>query len=107
MFFLNALMAGFIGMALSYGLSLNSCLVSSVQSQCMLANMIVSAERLEQYMHIASEAPEIVEGNRPASGWPDGGKVEICDLEVNCLSFLAAVAISRQPDNFSPQQFIG
>ncbi|KAJ8436588.1 hypothetical protein Cgig2_031529 [Carnegiea gigantea] len=74
--------SGFIGMALSYGLSLNSCLVSSVQSQCMLANMIVSAERLEQYMHIPSEAPEIVEGNRPASSWPDLGKVEICDLKV-------------------------
>lgn len=74
--------SGFIGMALSYGLSLNSCLVSSVQSQCMLANMIVSAERLEQYMHIPSEAPETVEGNRPASSWPDVGKVEICDLKV-------------------------
>ncbi|GAB4834503.1 hypothetical protein Ancab_032760 [Ancistrocladus abbreviatus] len=74
--------SGFIGMALSYGLSLNIYLVGAVQSQCMLANMIVSAERLEQYMHIPSEADAIVEGNRPTSNWPDAGKVEICDLKV-------------------------
>ena len=75
--------AGYIGMALSYGLSLNVYLVSSVQSQCMLANLIISVERLEQYMHIPSEAPEIIKCNRPALNWPSIGKVEICDLKVN------------------------
>lgn len=75
-------MAGYIGMALSYGLSLNIYLVSSVQSQCMLENLIISVERLEQYMHIPSEAPEIIETNRPAFNWPSVGKVEIQDLKV-------------------------
>lgn len=70
-------------MALSYGLSLNIYLVSSVQNQCMLANMIVSAERLEQYMHIPAEARQIVHENRPPLTWPDLGKIEICDLKVN------------------------
>ncbi|GFP81057.1 ABC transporter c family member 10 [Phtheirospermum japonicum] len=51
--------SGFIGMALSYGLSLNMSLVFSINNQCMLANYIISVERLDQYMHIASEAPEI------------------------------------------------
>ncbi|GAB2209738.1 hypothetical protein Droror1_Dr00026961 [Drosera rotundifolia] len=74
--------ASFIGMALSYGLSLNIYLVSSVQTQCMLANMIVSVERIEQYMHIPSEADDIVEDNRPAPNWPYAGKVEICNLKV-------------------------
>ncbi|KNA16334.1 hypothetical protein SOVF_090020 [Spinacia oleracea] len=74
--------SGFIGMALSYGLSLNIYLVSSVQNQCMLANMIVSAERLEQYMHIPAEARQIVHENRPPLTWPDLGKIEICDLKV-------------------------
>ncbi|GFZ16425.1 multidrug resistance-associated protein 14 [Actinidia rufa] len=50
--------------------------------QCQLSNLIISVERLEQYMHIPSEAPEIVEGNRPALNWPDVGKVEIHDLKV-------------------------
>ncbi|PON43846.1 ATP-binding cassette containing protein [Parasponia andersonii] len=74
--------SGFIGMALSYGLSLNLFLVISVQYQCMLANTIISVERVEQYMHIPSEASEVVEGNRPAQNWPTLGKVEICNLKV-------------------------
>ncbi|KAG5593310.1 hypothetical protein H5410_043824 [Solanum commersonii] len=72
----------YIGMALSYALSLNVFLVSSVQTQCMLENSIISVERLEQYMHIPSEHPEIIPGNRPDPSWPSIGKVEIIDLKV-------------------------
>ncbi|KAL3331443.1 hypothetical protein AABB24_034988 [Solanum stoloniferum] len=74
--------SGYIGMALSYALSLNVFLVSSVQNQCMLENSIISVERLEQYMHIPSEHPEIIPGNRPDPSWPSIGKVEIIDLKV-------------------------
>ncbi|KAI8569717.1 hypothetical protein RHMOL_Rhmol02G0299100 [Rhododendron molle] len=78
---------GFIGMALSYGLSLNVFLVFSVQSECTMSNSIVAVERLEQYMNIPSEAPEIIEGNRPALHWPVVGKVEIRDLKVKIAIF--------------------
>ncbi|CAK9181517.1 unnamed protein product [Ilex paraguariensis] len=74
--------SGLIGMALSYGLSLNVFVVNSVQSQCMLSNLIVSVERLEQYMHIPSEAPETIQGHRPSLNWPTVGRVEIHDLKV-------------------------
>uniref|UniRef100_A0A0A0L7B7 ABC-type xenobiotic transporter n=2 Tax=Cucumis sativus TaxID=3659 RepID=A0A0A0L7B7_CUCSA len=73
---------GFIGMALSYGLSLNMSLVFSIQNQCNLANHIISVERLNQYMHLSSEAPKIIEANRPPSNWPSIGKVEIIDLKI-------------------------
>lgn len=76
-------MAGFIGMALSYGLALNVFLIFSIQFQCSVANLIISVERLEQYMHIPSEAPAVIEGNRPALNWPAFGKVEINNLKVN------------------------
>ncbi|MGV7953755.1 hypothetical protein PJO47_29260, partial [Mycobacterium kansasii] len=46
-------------------------------------NYIISVERLHQYMHIPSEAPEIIEGNRPTPDWPAVGKVELQDLKVN------------------------
>ncbi|WRX16805.1 ABC transporter-like [Theobroma cacao] len=72
----------FIGMALSYGLSLNMSLVFSIQNQCTIANYIISVERLNQYMYIPSEAPEVIEENRPPSNWPAVGKVDICDLQV-------------------------
>ncbi|XP_042456213.1 ABC transporter C family member 10-like isoform X1 [Zingiber officinale] len=73
---------GFIGMALSYGLSLNVSLVFSIQNQCILANNIISVERLDQYMHITSEAAETVEDNKPPVDWPVIGRVEIYDLKI-------------------------
>ncbi|KAI0507967.1 hypothetical protein KFK09_014097 [Dendrobium nobile] len=74
--------SGLVGMALSYGFSLNMSLVFSVENQCTLANYIISVERLNQYMHISSEAPEIVGGNRPPPNWPVIGKVELRDLKI-------------------------
>ncbi|PKA56279.1 ABC transporter C family member 10 [Apostasia shenzhenica] len=74
--------SGFVGMALSYGFSLNMSLVFSIQNQCTLANYIISVERLNQYMGISSEAPEIVGGNRPPPNWPVIGKVELRDLKI-------------------------
>ncbi|KAK7279864.1 hypothetical protein RJT34_24923 [Clitoria ternatea] len=74
--------SGFIGMALSYGLSLNMSLVFSIQNQCNVANFIISVERLNQYMHIPSEAPEVIEGNRPPVNWPVAGRVEINELKI-------------------------
>ncbi|MBA0735364.1 hypothetical protein Gogos_019219 [Gossypium gossypioides] len=74
--------SGLIGMAQSYGLSLNVFLVVSVKNQCFLSSSVVSVERVEQYMHIPSEAPEVIETNRPTHGWPCLGKVEICNLKV-------------------------
>ncbi|GKV23231.1 hypothetical protein SLEP1_g32981 [Rubroshorea leprosula] len=79
---LGASSSGLIGMALSYGLSLNVFLVTSIQFQCLLENMVISVERLEQYMHIPCEAPEVIDDKRPAEDWPFVGKVEIYNLKV-------------------------
>jgi hypothetical protein len=73
---------GFVGMAVSFGLSLNMSFVFSIQNQCKLANQIISVERVNQYMDIQSEAPEVVEENRPAPDWPRNGNVELTDLKV-------------------------
>ncbi|KAF7099489.1 hypothetical protein CFC21_101117, partial [Triticum aestivum] len=73
---------GFVGMALSYGLSLNIMFVASIQFQCNLGNQIISVERVNQYMDIQSEATEVVEENRPLPDWPQNGNVEIRDLKI-------------------------
>ena len=81
--------AGFVGMALSYGLSLNNSFVNSIQKQCDLANKIISVERVNQYMDIQSEAAEVIEENRPVPDWPQVGSVELTDLKVTihiCLT---------------------
>ncbi|KAE8781261.1 ABC transporter C family member 10 [Hordeum vulgare] len=73
---------GFVGMALSYGLSLNMSFVSSIRKQCNFANQIISVERVNQYMDIKSEAAEVIEENRPAPDWPQIGSVELRDLKI-------------------------
>ncbi|XAR70216.1 Xenobiotic-transporting ATPase [Bertholletia excelsa] len=78
----HQLTSGFVGMSLSYGLSLNVFVIYSVYHQCLAENTSISIERVEQYMQITSEAPEVIENNRPASNWPALGRVEICDLKV-------------------------
>lgn len=86
-------------MVLSYGLSLNGSLVYSIQSQCIVANYIVSIERINQYTHIPSEAQQVIEGNRPPVNWPAAGKVEIHDLQVfvSILKF-ASLCIENKSD---------
>ncbi|KAL5080859.1 hypothetical protein RYX36_009280 [Vicia faba] len=74
--------SGFIGMVLSYGLLLNTSIVYSTQYQCILANYIVSVERINQYTHIQSDNQEVMEGNHPPLNWPNAGKVEIKDLKI-------------------------
>ncbi|OEL24435.1 ABC transporter C family member 10 [Dichanthelium oligosanthes] len=73
---------GFVGMALSYGLSLNVSFVNSIQRQCSLANQIISVERVNQYMDVPSEGAEVIEGNRPGPDWPQVGRVELEDLKI-------------------------
>ncbi|XP_048546146.1 ABC transporter C family member 10-like isoform X3 [Triticum urartu] len=78
----GTLSPGFVGMALSYGLSLNIMFVASIQFQCNLGNQIISVERVNQYMDIQSEAAEVVEENRPLQDWPQNGNVDIRDLKI-------------------------
>lgn len=71
-------------MVLSYGLSLNMLFLFSIQSQCSLANQIISVQRLGQYMHIAEEAPgNIEDDNQLPADWPSVGKIELHDLEAS------------------------
>ncbi|KAB1202796.1 putative ABC transporter C family member 15 [Morella rubra] len=78
--------SGFIGMSLSYGLSLNVHVVFVVQNWCLQESSITSVERLEQYMHIPSKAPDVVFSHRPPPNWPVIGQVKIRDLKgITCI----------------------
>ena len=63
-------------MAFSYGLSLNTSFVKSIQN----------LEHIKQYMHIPSEAPTIIEHHRP----PDNGEIR------GNMEYLAQTAPYRQ-----------
>uniref|UniRef100_A0A165WB07 ABC-type xenobiotic transporter n=1 Tax=Daucus carota subsp. sativus TaxID=79200 RepID=A0A165WB07_DAUCS len=79
---LEASKSGYVGMALSFVLSMNVYLVNAVNMNCTLSNFFISVERLEQCMHIQSEAPEKLKENQPPPNWPSAGRVEIHNLKV-------------------------
>lgn len=81
----GTLSSGLVGMALSYGLTLNLSLAYSIQSLCTLANYIISVERLSQYMNVLGEAPAVIDENKPALNWPSVGRVELHDLKVSSV----------------------
>ena len=85
--------AGFAGLVITYGLSLNLSVVFSVQNQCNLANIIISVERISQYMHLPSEAPAVIDDKRPPVQWPNTGKVELQNLQVTTPPYSILVNI--------------
>ena len=73
---------GMAGLAVTYGLNLNTRLSRWILSFCKLENKIISIERIYQYSQIPSEAPAIMEDCRPPPSWPENGTIEIIDLKV-------------------------
>ncbi|XP_071710057.1 ABC transporter C family member 8-like [Rutidosis leptorrhynchoides] len=73
---------GLVGLSLSYALALTNAHVFLTRWYCSLSNYIISVERIKQYMHIPSEPPAVVEGNRPPSSWPSQGKIEFRDVKI-------------------------
>lgn len=68
----------FAGFILFTGINMCSGMVQSMVSFAMDAeSCFVAVERMIEYLKtLKPEAPEIIEGNRPAPDWPSEGKVE-------------------------------
>ncbi|CAA0839063.1 ABC transporter C family member 3 [Striga hermonthica] len=79
------------GLAVTYGLSLNSLQQWLVWNLCIIENRIISVERILQYTSIPSEPPLVVESNRPDSHWPTQGEVSINELQVRYAPHLPLV----------------
>ncbi|XP_021849538.2 ABC transporter C family member 8 isoform X2 [Spinacia oleracea] len=73
---------GFVGLSLSYALSLKGIYAFMIQWYCNISNYIVSVERIKQFMNIEPEPQTVVEDNRPPSSWPSKGRVELQDLKI-------------------------
>ncbi|KAG0581885.1 hypothetical protein KC19_3G017200 [Ceratodon purpureus] len=71
-----------VGLALSYGLSLNTLLYWTVWLACNLENKMVCVERIHQFTKIPSEAPLVVPDCRPAADWPATGTIVINNLQL-------------------------
>ncbi|KAK6934570.1 ABC transporter-like, ATP-binding domain [Dillenia turbinata] len=87
LFLLVFLPEGFIdpsiaGLAVTYGLTLNSLQEWAVWALCDVENRIISVERIFQYSLLESEPPLVCEANRPDTKWPSQGEVQFHDLQV-------------------------
>lgn len=68
-----------------YGLNLNYLQYIIIWNLSNLENKIISVERIEQYTHIPSEAPLVVDNERPPSDWPQKGTIAIENLQVTSV----------------------
>lgn len=72
----------FVGLSLSYGLSLNGVLFWTIYMTCLVENKMVSVERIKQFIQIPSEAPREIKDFVPAPNWPTHGNIELTHLQV-------------------------
>ncbi|KAF8683747.1 hypothetical protein HU200_044680 [Digitaria exilis] len=73
---------GIAGLAITYGLNLNTLLVWTVWSLCNLENKIISVERILQYISIPEEPPLFMSGDKLAHNWPSNGEIHLYNLHV-------------------------
>ncbi|KAI5460520.1 multidrug resistance-associated protein 1 [Mariannaea sp. PMI_226] len=67
--------AGMAGLIITYALQITQSFSSLVRATGEVATNIVSAERILEYTHLPSEAPDIIPNHRPAISWPSEGSV--------------------------------
>ncbi|GJJ71293.1 ATP-binding cassette, subfamily C (CFTR/MRP), member 1 [Entomortierella parvispora] len=72
---------GLVGLSLTYALSITQTLNWMVRQYTEIESNIVSVERMQEYIDLTPEAPEIIDSNRPAADWPAEGRVDFVDYE--------------------------
>ncbi|XP_047067557.1 ABC transporter C family member 14-like [Lolium rigidum] len=72
----------FVGLSLSYGLSLNSIFFYGIWVSCLIENKMVSVERIKQFISIAPETEWRIKECLPVANWPSKGDINIIDLKV-------------------------
>jgi len=72
--------ASTMGLLLSYALSITSSLTAVLRLASLAENSLNSVERVGNYIEIPSEAPLVIENNRPPPGWPSSGSIKFEDV---------------------------
>jgi len=81
--------AEFVGMSLSYGLSLNSLVYYTILISCTAENDMVAVERVHQYSTLPSEAAWEVADCLPSPNWSTRGDIDVKDLKVSIILFVS------------------
>lgn len=68
------------GLLLSYALNITGLLTGVLRLASLAENSLNAVERVGTYIDLPSEAPPIVESNRPPPGWPSSGSIKFEDV---------------------------
>ena len=86
----NNILAGDVGLSLSYAMSVTQTLNWMVRMATELETNIVAVERVDEYTQIKTERPEILP-RRPPLSWPKKGRIVFKDLGVRYREGMALV----------------
>ncbi|KAK7259662.1 hypothetical protein RIF29_25275 [Crotalaria pallida] len=76
----QAVFASTMGLLLSYTLNITTLLSGVLRQASRAENSFNSVERVATYIDLETEAPGIIETNRPPPGWPTSGSIEFEDV---------------------------
>ncbi|KAJ0017775.1 hypothetical protein Pint_11106 [Pistacia integerrima] len=72
----QAAYASTMGLLLSYTLNITNLLSGVLRQASRAENSLNSVERVGTYIDLPSEAPDVIESNRPPPGWPASGSMK-------------------------------
>ncbi|KAK6932100.1 ABC transporter type 1, transmembrane domain [Dillenia turbinata] len=72
--------ASTMGLLLSYALNITGLLTAVLRLASLAENSLNSVERVGTYIELPSEAPPVIESNRPPPGWPSSGAIKFEDV---------------------------
>lgn len=72
--------ASTMGLLLSYTLNITSLLTAVLRLASLAENSLNAVERIGNYIELPSEAPPVIESNRPPPGWPSSGTIGFQDV---------------------------
>ncbi|KAL5977121.1 Canalicular multispecific organic anion transporter 1 [Asimina triloba] len=72
--------ASTMGLLLSYALNITSLLTAVLRLASLAENSLNAVERVGTYIELPSEAPPVIESNRPPPGWPSAGAIKFEDV---------------------------
>ncbi|KAK1281545.1 ABC transporter C family member 2 [Acorus calamus] len=72
--------ASTMGLLLSYALNITNLLTAVLRLASLAENSLNAVERVGTYIELPSEAPLVIENNRPPPGWPSSGNIRFQDV---------------------------
>ncbi|KAG8385285.1 hypothetical protein BUALT_Bualt03G0026100 [Buddleja alternifolia] len=98
--------ASAMGLLLSYSLNITNLLTNVRRRATKAENSFNSVERVGTYIDLPSEAPDVIEGNRPPPGWPDLGLIKFENVFLRYRPGLPPV-LKGLSFTISPHQKVG